>query len=478
MKIPKYKYLFIISDISIISSVYLFTILAIREFDGFNIAVIKTAISPIILASGLILIELLIFSYNNLYKLSLVLVKSAHLTAIMKSMLFTIVIIFPSFLLLTNLTFQENILVVIYFAVCYTFILSLLRVALLRWLYMLLKNTGLRRKVLIVGDGKPGRMLAAKLAFENPEGINIIGFIDESKEIGEEIINGKKVLGKYADINTVVKHFGIDEILIVDETRDYEQLLELVDYCRETKLTVKITSELFKIIPQKLYTEKYENLPVIEISSSYNYFWISLKIKRIFDILVAVSVFILFAPLFVLIALLVKVSSKGPVFFSQVRVGKGGRLFKFYKFRTMLVMNEEDTNRKEKMLKFMKGSGSADGETKVKSDWRITKIGKILRKTSLDELPQLFNVIKGDMSLVGPRPCMLYEYDNYDNWQKRRVNVIPGCTGVWQVTGRSSVSFKDSIVLDLYYINNMSPWMDLQLMLKTIPVIIFGKGGG
>ncbi len=478
MNMPKYKYLFIISDILIISTIYLFTILAIKEFTGLNIDLIKTNTSPIILASSLIIVELLIFSYNNLYKLSLVLVKSAHLTAIMKSLLFTLVIVFPSLLLLTNLTFKDSILLLGYFAVCYTFVSSLLRVALLRWLYILLKNSGLRRRVLIVGDGKPGRMLAAKLAFENPEGINIVGFIDEGREIGEEIINGKKVLGNYSDINRVVKHFGIEEILIVDETRDYEQLLELVDYCRETRLSVKITSELFKIIPQKLYTEKYENLPVIEISSSYNYFWAALKIKRIFDILIAFSVFVLFSPIFVLIALLVKISSKGPVFFSQIRVGKGGRPFKFYKFRTMLVIDEEDTSRKEKMLEFMKDGGSSDGETKVKSDWRITRIGRILRKTSLDELPQLFNVMKGDMSLVGPRPCMLYEYDNYDNWQKRRVNVIPGCTGVWQVAGRSSVSFKDSIVLDLYYINNMSPWMDLQLILKTIPVIIFGRGGG
>ena len=135
----------------------------------------------------------------------------------------------------------------------------------------------------------------------------------------------------------------------------------------------------------------------------------------------------------------------------------------------------EDEERRKQMLDFMKDE-NAGGGTKVINDDRITWIGKFIRKTSLDELPQLLNVLKGEMSLVGPRPCLPYEYENYDEWQKRRVEVIPGCTGVWQVWGRSSVSFHESVVLDLYYINNMSPWFDVQIMLQTVPAIITGKG--
>jgi undecaprenyl-phosphate galactose phosphotransferase len=143
----------------------------------------------------------------------------------------------------------------------------------------------------------------------------------------------------------------------------------------------------------------------------------------------------------------------------------------------MYLSKNGDVERKEKMLSFMKDNNANGNGTKIISDSRITSIGRLLRKTSLDEIPQLFNVIKGDMSIVGPRPCLPYEYENYDNWQRRRLNVTPGCTGVWQVTGRSSVSFKDSVILDLYYINTMSPWLDLQLTIKTIPVMLFGKGG-
>jgi len=140
----------------------------------------------------------------------------------------------------------------------------------------------------------------------------------------------------------------------------------------------------------------------------------------------------------------------------------------------MYVMSGEDITRVDEMLDFMKNKTSVE---KIVNKKRITPIGKFLRKFSLDETPQLFNVIKGDMSLVGPRPCLPYEYDNYDEWQKRRLSVIPGCTGLWQVSGRSQVNFNDSIVMDLYYINNISPWLDLQLIIKTLPVMILARGG-
>ena len=129
------------------------------------------------------------------------------------------------------------------------------------------------------------------------------------------------------------------------------------------------------------------------------------------------------------------------------------------------------------MIAFMKNKNDNEKGSKIVSNTRITRIGHLLRKTSLDEVPQLFNVLKGNMSIVGPRPCLPYEYDNYDSWQKRRLNVMPGCTGIWQVSGRSSVSFKNSVVLDLYYIIKMSSWMDFQLAVKTIPVMLFSRGG-
>jgi lipopolysaccharide/colanic/teichoic acid biosynthesis glycosyltransferase len=173
------------------------------------------------------------------------------------------------------------------------------------------------------------------------------------------------------------------------------------------------------------------------------------------------------------IAVIIKLTSKGPVIYIQKRVGLNGRLFNFYKFRSMYANDGEDEKRKAMMLDFMKN----DNAGKIIDEGRVTAIGRFIRKTSLDELPQLYNVIRGDMSIVGPRPCLWYEFENYTEWQKRRVNVVPGCTGVWQVSGRSSVSFNDSIVLDLYYLMKMSPMYDIKLILKTIPVMLLSRGG-
>jgi undecaprenyl-phosphate galactose phosphotransferase len=319
-------------------------------------------------------------------------------------------------------------------------------------------------------------MLATKLTFENPIGINIVGFIDTEIEIGEHVIHGKKVLGNYSHISELLKKYQVDEILIAFGGEDYEQLFKLMDQCKEMKVSVKISSDLFNIIPQKFFTEKYSNLPVIDVSPA-SAGWYPEKLKRIFDLSFSIVGMLFFSPLIAVIALAIKLTSKGPILFNQVRIGKNGVPFSFYKFRTMHLSKDDDAERKEKMISFMKNSNPNENATKIISNSRVTPIGRILRKTSLDEIPQLFNVIKGDMSVVGPRPCLPYEYENYDNWQLRRLNVMPGCTGVWQVTGRSSVSFKDSVVLDLYYINTMSVWLDLQLTIKTIHVMLFSKGG-
>jgi lipopolysaccharide/colanic/teichoic acid biosynthesis glycosyltransferase len=203
-----------------------------------------------------------------------------------------------------------------------------------------------------------------------------------------------------------------------------------------------------------------------------------LRLKSIFDKVASFIGLILLSPFMTIISILIKISSPGPVFYKHERIGKDGKPFMFYKFRTMnIIENDDDTERKKMMINFMKGMESNGPNKKVINPKRVTRIGKFLRKTSLDELPQLLNVLKGDMSLVGPRPCLPYEYENLENWQKRRFTILPGCTGMWQVTGRSEVTFQESVVLDLYYINNLSPWLDLQLLIKTIPVMLFGKGG-
>jgi lipopolysaccharide/colanic/teichoic acid biosynthesis glycosyltransferase len=163
-----------------------------------------------------------------------------------------------------------------------------------------------------------------------------------------------------------------------------------------------------------------------------------------------------------------------------MRIGKNGKPFTFYKFRSMTVGSDQEHFHRERVTGFIRTKGKIqEGEevfTKIVDEARITRVGRWLRKFSLDELPQLLNVLRGEMSLVGPRPCLPYEWDHYEEWHKHRLRVVPGCTGMWQVSGRSAVSFEDMVVLDLYYIHNSSLLMDLRLLIKTVPVMIFGDG--
>jgi len=329
-------------------------------------------------------------------------------------------------------------------------------------------------KVAIVGAGKSGKLLAAKLLLEDVSdfGIKLVGFYDDNLPVNSYVLDKYKVLG---NVDSLVYSNGeIDEVIISIDNISYDSLLKMIEKLSNTRLIVKVNSELFKVIPEKIYTEKFGELSVINTTPTINN-RLSFFLKNVFDRLAALIALILFSPFFLVIALMIKLTSKGPVFYKQDRIGLNGKVFKLYKFRSMTVFNGEDEKRKVEMIKFIKGE--VTNKDKVINEQRVTSIGRILRKFSIDELPQLINVLKGHMSLVGPRPSLPYEYETYEAWQRKRTAILPGCTGVWQVYGRGQVDFKDSVIMDLYYIHNMSPWLDLKLILKTIPVLIFGRGG-
>lgn len=197
----------------------------------------------------------------------------------------------------------------------------------------------------------------------------------------------------------------------------------------------------------------------------------TLAVKRAFDIFVSLTCLLLASPVFGLLALLIRLDSPGPIFFKQVRVGKQGRLFNMYKFRSMYVDAEE---RKKALMQANEMSGGVI--FKMKNDPRVTRVGKYIRKLSLDELPQIWNVLRGDMSLVGPRPPVPQEVEQYTLEDRRRLEVIPGITCIWQVSGRSNIPFKEQVKLDVAYIENQTFWGDIQLLLRTIPAVFLGHG--
>ena len=206
-----------------------------------------------------------------------------------------------------------------------------------------------------------------------------------------------------------------------------------------------------------------------------------LALKRAFDIAGASAGGLVLLPVFAVVAGIIKLTSPGPVLFRQKRIGRDGREFTFYKFRSMVT--GDDKRHREYFEAFVKNGTEAALDDrgrkvyKITDDPRVTAFGRFLRRTSLDEFPQIINVLKGEMSLVGPRPCLPYEWELYENWQKARLAATPGLTGLWQVTGRSNVTFHDMVILDLYYRYNWSFLWDLKLILQTIPVILLGKGG-
>jgi exopolysaccharide biosynthesis polyprenyl glycosylphosphotransferase len=476
IRMPKYKYYFALSDFMILSVSFLFS--------AYLMGKSKTPLLPengipaveIILFLVLSLTTLYVFDKNNLYKINVILKRRVHITGLLKSLFFASVITFMVFLLLYAGSLSASSLIIMLFVFNASLLFYFLRIEVYRRMILKIRNDFFRKSILIIGAGKSGRMMAELLTSENPYGVNIIGFLDDHKLNGKEIFNGKKIIGSIDQIKEIAEKYYLDEVIIAIDNISYDRLLSIMDLFHGMNMKIKISSGRFDIVKKNYAKEKYGGKPVVDVTPPRNKEY-TLKVKRLIDIAGSISGIIVLSPVLFVLVLLIKFTSSGPILFKQTRIGKNGKPFTFYKFRSMYVMDGEDEERRTMMLDFMKNKVALAGDTKVINNKRVTWIGKFIRRTSVDELPQLLNVIKGDMSLVGPRPCLPYEYNNYEEWHKRRVEVLPGCTGVWQVSGRSKVSFDDSIMLDLYYVNNLSLSLDIKILLKTIPVMFFSKGG-
>lgn len=476
-KIPSYKLLYGSADFIILTFSFLVSVYALRNDISISFFSFYSEIPQIIpLALILTFMVMLIFGYNGLYRLDIVMKRSRHIAHLSKAIYYSSLQIVLLSLIIDVSNLLDSRLLIFVFILISVSLLVAIRVMGLKWMFLTLSKSGFSRNVAIIGEGRNGKLLATKFLYENPFGMNIVGFIDDSRAAGDFVVAGRKILGNIGQLKEIIHQHSIDEIIVAIDDRSHEKILDILEECKKQKVTTRVTSEMFDVVSQRIGTEKYADIPVINISPQYND-RLTLGFKRLADIIFASLGLLFLSPFLIVIAVLIKITSPGPVLFKQERIGKDGKKFDFFKFRSMKVLNGEDEDRKQMMIEFMKNGGNfAGADKKIINDSRVTWIGNIIRRTSLDELPQLFNVIIGDMSLVGPRPCLPYEFENYDNWQKRRVSVIPGCTGVWQVWGRSTVTFEESVVLDLYYINNMSPWLDFQLILQTIPVMLFSRG--
>ena len=292
----------------------------------------------------------------------------------------------------------------------------------------------------------------------------VISEIKKNRSLGYRLV---KIIDE-AGVNKLDKIFErnpVDEIIIADTHLPQTKISEVLEFCRGKQIGFKMTPDIFLVRSSHVDIQTLAGVPIMEFKRTPLDGWGRI-IKRLCDIFGSIILIILTSPLMILSAILIKLTSKGPVLFRQERVGLS-RNFAFYKFRSMRVNAEKEHQ------KYIQKYGNM---FKLEHDPRVTPLGRILRKTSIDELPQFFNVLRGDMSLIGPRPPMPEEVEKYTKNQRRRLGVKPGITGMWQVSGRSEVSFDEWVRLDAYYIENWSLWMDFQIFLKTIWVIIKGRG--
>src|SRR5678816_240210 len=320
-------------------------------------------------------------------------------------------------------------------------------------------------------------------AFSYARGVFLLDFVLALIGIGATrfILRRGPVIGNLQELPDAIRDAGANEVIIADPQVNGDLLFEVMMRCgRRRGVEFRIAPSLFNCLPRKTEIDQIGALPMIRLfreplSNAAR------LVKRSCDLIISAAAIALLFPLWLLIAILIKLDSKGPIFYTQERVGMDGRLFLLYKFRTMQAGADPDLHR-EYQRAFIAGRAEANlGDVnrptyKLQADPRITRIGKTLRRTSLDEVPQLLNVLMGDMSLVGPRPPIPYEVEAYELWHRKRLDMKPGLTGLWQVSGRNRLPFEEMVRLDLFYIENWSLLLDLKIILRTGFVMLGGEG--
>ena len=310
-----------------------------------------------------------------------------------------------------------------------------------------------------------------------PEQYKVLSSIQNPKSKIQNLI-----VGNLDDLPRLIRELEIQEVIITDDRIPSERFFEtMLEIGRRQRVEFRFAPTLFNVLPQKTSVEQIGVLPMVRLfreplSDAEKF------VKRAFDIVISAAAIILLSPILLIVAVLIKFDSRGAILFRQERVGMDGRIFLCFKFRTMF-SDADDQIHREAYRKNIEGATEANAGDddkpvfgKVKNDPRITKIGKFLRRTSLDELPQFLNVLKGDMSVVGARPPIPYEVEEYDLRHRKRLDMKPGITGLWQVSGRSRLAFEEMVRIDLYYIENWSLWLDLKIILLTLPAVLRGDG--
>ncbi|MCK5146647.1 sugar transferase [bacterium] len=323
--------------------------------------------------------------------------------------------------------------------------------------------------LLIVGTGKRAQDFVDVVRAHSNWGLEIVGLIDDDPKLLGKKIGNYDVIGRISDIPRIIREHVIDQVVFVVPRLWLNRIEDAIYYCEREGITTSVSVDLYKPKLAKLHQSDFAGVPLIVYQTSMAKEW-QLYLKRILDVTIALCAILFLSPLLLCMAILIPLTSKGPLLFRQVRSGLNGRKFTLYKFRSMFLGSEMK-------LKGLAKQNEMDGPVfKMKSDPRITSLGRFMRRLSIDELPQLFNVLKGDMSLVGPRPPIPTEVEMYESWQRRRLSMKPGLTCIWQVSGRNNINFETWMEMDLQYIDSFSLWLDLKILVRTFFVVLTGYG--
>ena len=327
------------------------------------------------------------------------------------------------------------------------------------------KGIGLTR-VLVVGTGSVGRTIVRNIVAQPELGYQVVGLVDDERS---DDLGRFGWLGKTEDIPALVYEHDVDEVIIALPSASHQKISEILLACDQQQVSFRIVPDFYQLSLNQLDVVELNGIPLIGVRETPLQ-GSNLVLKRLLDVLISATLLVLAAPLMAVIAVAIRLDSPGPVLVRQTRLGRYGKPFGFYKFRSMC----QDADRR---LSDLLAHNEAKGPIfKMRRDPRITRVGRVIRRLSLDEIPQLINILQGDMSLVGPRPPFPWEVEQYADWHRKRLEVPQGLTGLSQINGRSDLPFDESALLDLWYIDNWSLGLDLKILLRTVPAVLMGKG--
>jgi len=335
--------------------------------------------------------------------------------------------------------------------------------------YLRLQGIGLQR-VLIIGMGETGQAVMRVMVSRRELDYKVVGYVRDASDESDFQPGQVRDLVPVMSLQSGLQRLHPDLVVITLPWHDYDRIQSLAQVCRDQNIDVRLVPDIFQLNLRQVQVENLDGIPLLGFNGTQSLRGAERVFKRVLDVGLVVLSAPIWVPIFGLMALAIRLEGPGPVFYTTKRVGEHGRPFSMLKFRSMI------PNADEMREDLIARSGKDPRHFKDERDPRITRVGHFIRRTSMDELPNIINVLKGEMSLVGPRPPLPSEVESYAPWQLRRLHTIPGMTGLWQVSGRSNVPFDEMCLMDIYYIENWSIWFDLHILLMTVPRVLLRSG--